>query len=145
MEFCGLCREGEEIIEHKYKCSDCEKAFPKYSLLKSHQKQEHRQVHLCPDCGKAYYNASDLEKHRSRVHEGLCSLKRGDFMCQHPDCGQSFSSAWNLKMHDQARHQALRNFKCPLCDESFAFKHVLTRHRKLIHGGKLSPPRASAS
>lgn len=152
---CSLCSEvfenSKSLAKHmrthqdRYKCSDCEKAFPRYSDLQKHQKAEHRQVHLCAECGKAYCKAEDLEKHRLRVHEGMGSSSVGSHLCQHPGCGQSFSSAWNLKMHEQARHQALRNFKCPICDESFAFKHVLTRHRKLIHGGKVSPPRASAS
>lgn len=110
-----------------YACDSCDEKFGRFQDLVAHRKAQHPKLSICPDCGKAYRRESALREHQRQVHEEALLI------CPHASCGQVFSRASNLHMHERVAHLGLRPFECGLCGQTFAYKHVLKRHRQRIH------------
>lgn len=133
------CPECDEAVDksalqrhmkrHKsHQCSECEETFLHFQDLVKHRRAVHsKKLSLCPECGKAFARPSALRDHQLRVHAEQLLL------CPRADCGQTFTSASNLYQHERVAHLGLKPFSCPQCGETFAYRHVLKRHRMLIH------------
>lgn len=133
---CPVCDEAVEksalprhMKRHKsHQCDQCEEKFLHFHDLVKHRREHHpSKTHLCPDCGKGFKRESALREHQLHVHSEQLLL------CPRPDCGQTFTSASNLYQHERVVHLGLRPFTCRECGDTFAYKHVLRRHRMVMH------------
>jgi len=133
------CPECNEEVDKKalrrhmkrhrmHSCDQCEEKFLRFQDLVKHKRLQHpNKTHMCPDCGKAYKREAALRDHTLRVHKNQVLL------CPRPDCGQTFTSASNLYQHERVQHLGFRPFSCKQCGQSFAYQHVLRRHRQVVH------------
>lgn len=132
-----LHRHMKRHKEHR--CEHCDQVFPHFKDLVAHRRSAHPKAFVCGDCGKLYRRERAMRDHQQRVHN------QEVLPCPRPDCGQVFTSASNLRVHERTAHQGLRPFACRHCEQTFAYRHVLRRHYRLMHKRgsslSLSPPR----
>jgi len=137
---CGLAFKTAELLQrhakrHKtHACDKCGQSFLHFRELVAHRRSQHRKLAVCDECGKAYRREEALRDHKRRVHSEAV------LVCPEPGCGCTFSRAGNLHMHRCVAHLGIRRFSCNMCSMTFAYKHVLKRHRQQLHPGR-SPQR----
>ena len=100
--------------------------FPNQKELRNHIRESHVKF-PCSVCGTSFSRERDLRNHYKLKH--MEEVK--NFACE--ICGLHFSSNSNLRVHQRIVHMGVRKFSCKLCDETFAYKHVLDRHVRSIH------------
>ncbi|GJQ86430.1 hypothetical protein Trydic_g10337 [Trypoxylus dichotomus] len=111
--------------EKPYKCKFCNKDFPCTADLAGHEKYHTREKkHFCSICGKGLRRAYDLKLHM-RIHTG-----EKPYRCTY--CDAAFAQGYGLTVHIR-RHTGER-LKCKLCPETFLVEHLLTRHKRIVHG-----------
>lgn len=139
-DVCGLAFKSAELLQRHAKrhrshaCDQCGQSFLHFRELVVHRRSQHPKLAVCDECGKAYRREEALREHQRRVHAEAV------LVCPEPGCGCTFSRAGNLHMHRCVAHQGIRRFACNLCSMTFAYKHVLKRHRQRLHPGR-SPQR----
>ena len=106
----------------KFKCADCNKAFPFESQLHTHRKVHLSALeHHCICCKKSFKSKGELLKHQN-VHSGktwICQKDGCDYSCQDPRnlCAHMFS------------HGDKTRYMCGTCNVGFNHYMQLKCHR----------------
>lgn len=109
--------------------------FEKTFQLKKHIRQSHELVE-CPqmNCNEAFlmvFGRNSLETHLKIVHNK--TLKKPNWnnenMKECPECGQGFSDIDRLQEHLETHPNYVTRFKCEKCQQVFAHKTPLKRHK----------------
>jgi len=119
--------EASHSSERNFACNLCDKTFKLKQTLKKHE-QTHFNVskpHTCGFCGLSFRENGNLKRHL-QTH-----VKNELIHC--PDCDKTFTNEMNLKTHFDRLHNDVKPFECDRCNQAFAAKHLLTRHKKKIH------------
>lgn len=127
--YCGVSFPGSSIAVHirrhtgenPYKCTECEKAFPRGQDLSLHMRQHTgERPSECRICFKKFISPNKLSRHM-RLHTGqrpyVCSI-----------CKKAFVQSNDLKIH-MRRHTGERPYRCGVCGDSFICGAFLNIHR----------------
>ena len=126
-----MSTQHPEDIPQELPCPYCEdkaNIFPSEKALRDHIRSAHVKF-PCDLCKSTFSRERDLRHHHNLKHT---EIEIVGFGCE--ICGLKFSSSSNLRVHQKTAHLKIRDFQCVLCHQSFAYKHVLTRHMQTIHG-----------
>ena len=163
---CTKCKfkttRSDRLLEHdnaKHQriissCKICGLTFPTLELLRSHKKENHRNIHKtypCKHCDYTTKHAGSLSKHK-KIHEGtmlLCDeceyrtynsktlfdhkeVKHCDneYICDKCEC--VVKTKRQLKDHDKSVHKGIR-FYCDACDFNTARSDNLRTHERAVH------------
>jgi len=127
--YCGLSFPVTTLTIHirrhtgdnPYKCSQCEKAFPRSQDLSLHMRQHTgERPSECKICFKKFISQNKLARHM-RLHTG-----QRPYSCDM--CSKSFVQSNDLKIHKR-RHTGERPYQCGVCGESFVCGSHLNTHR----------------
>ena len=117
-------KKTEKITKPKYFCVLCGKVFLIESNLNLHKEKKHGQF-TCSECNICYVAKEMLTSHIKKHHKKVSC----------PDCKSTFTGKALLKLHMQT-HQ--KKFEiCTECNNRFASRGNLQRHRRNIHGKHL--------
>lgn len=128
--YCGESFSQASLIVHirrhtgetPYKCTDCNKGFPRRQDLTIHQrKHTGERPHVCTVCGKSFSRPNKLTRHM-RIHTGERPYK-----CT--ECDRSFAQSNDLNIHLR-RHTGEKPYKCSVCGDAFISGTALKTHRK---------------
>jgi len=161
-----LAKHGKSLLIEDNKvyfpCPTCNvKPFPDFGQWKTHKYQNHpdfmwrcrypgcefinsRREHLtshwkgvhfpkqlaCEICGKVYKDLHQFKIHKKghdRSHEVSCE-----------QCGKVFPTKYQYNLHKKAVHE--KNYKCPLCDETFRRPFNVDAHLVHDHGQERKYP-----
>ncbi|KAH8326219.1 hypothetical protein KR067_003542, partial [Drosophila pandora] len=127
--YCGVSFPASSIAVHirrhtgenPYKCTECEKAFPRSQDLNLHMRQHTgERPSECRICFKKFISPNKLSRHM-RLHTGqrpyVCSI-----------CQKAFVQSNDLKIH-MRRHTGERPYQCGVCGDSFICGAFLNIHR----------------
>ena len=81
------------------------------------------------DCNMCDFNCTtenEMQTHMKKKHSTKESCKK---------CPKEFSNKFEIKTHIWRSHEEI---ECNLCDESVASRHVLKRHKEVIHRVKMT-------
>ncbi|XP_030066607.1 zinc finger protein 501 [Microcaecilia unicolor] len=110
-----------------YNCNQCDKSFNKKSDLLYHLKAHVKgKPYRCAECWKTFSQNSDLENHLT-TH-----TRERPFTCT--QCERKFSQKTNLRIHLRV-HTGERPYKCGKCEKSFIQNSHLRTHLR-IHTGE---------
>ena len=118
-----------------YKCSICEKTYPRGDELANHlkhhfQKNSRQRNFICGECNKSYKCISDLKRHMRRDHQANLP-----FTCH--ICRKVFSMHDEYRSHRQKVHGILvmskeempiYKYECEYCEKKFRYPSDLKRH-----------------
>ncbi|KAH1002781.1 hypothetical protein HUJ04_008837 [Dendroctonus ponderosae] len=118
-----------------FKCSDCDKQFMSWVILRGHMHKEHGidfGMIVCPMCSMfKTYRTVMMFKHMM-IHSDV-----KPFLCS--DCGKSFRQLSQLKNHEASHKMPddmptwSRVKKCDKCNQFFANSKSLKCHIKTVH------------
>jgi len=137
-------------LDHKHKCSFCNRMYIKKNMLVSHISVDHGDLEFsCKLCGKEFKKSfQDFQSHEEEIHGECCRycdkkfVRRShllshvnsdhidkNFFCKF--CSQDFARDFN----DCLKHEDLEHeFKCENCDKRFVEKSVHDKHSLDVHG-----------
>ncbi|KAH8243914.1 hypothetical protein KR032_011299 [Drosophila birchii] len=127
--YCGLSFPASSLTIHirrhtgdnPYKCTQCEKAYPRSQDLTLHMRQHTgERPSQCKICSKKFISQNKLARHM-RLHTG-----QRPYVCD--KCNKSFVQSNDLKIHLR-RHTGERPYHCGVCGDSFVCGSLLTVHR----------------
>ncbi|XP_016960366.1 zinc finger protein 420 [Drosophila biarmipes] len=127
--YCGLSFPVSSLTIHirrhtgdnPYKCSQCEKAFPRSQDLSLHMRwHTGERPSECKICSKKFISQNKLARHM-RLHTG-----QRPYSCDR--CSKTFVQSNDLKIH-MRRHTGERPYQCGTCGESFVCGSHLNIHR----------------
>ncbi|KAG8200320.1 hypothetical protein JTE90_028504 [Oedothorax gibbosus] len=120
--------EHEKVYLHT--CKECEKSFFYSYILQKHL-LKHKQQFVCNVCRESFD-----DKNRLHEHEHLHLVNHLDensilrFACEL--CSVMFPLKVDLETHYNDSHEGFNRFPCPMCNESYFFSFMLSRH-KMTH------------
>nr|XP_017037800.1 zinc finger protein 2 [Drosophila kikkawai] len=126
---CGLSFPASSLTIHirrhtgdnPYKCTQCEKAYPRSQDLTLHMRQHTgERPSQCKICSKKFISQNKLARHM-RLHTG-----QRPYVCD--KCNKGFVQSNDLKIH-MRRHTGERPYHCGVCGDSFVCGSLLTIHR----------------
>lgn len=137
-EHCGKSFKSNETMKKHwythvpelmpYICKICPRKFPTKHKLKEHtMRHEGIKNHVCTLCGLRKTTGHELKVHM-RNH-----TKDKVYTCEF--CPKIFSNMTYLTQHVKVVHRGVKEFKCTLCDKSFARSETL-KHHTMTHTGK---------
>lgn len=113
-----------------YCCPLCSENFTTWTALTQHKK-EHKNISIendalgfvnyCIHCDRTFEKLSYFKRHQN--------MHNGKWTCL--QCKKIMSSSSALKVHVKTIHEGLKPYKCTKCEESFAHKHLLSRHLRM--------------
>ncbi|XP_045162556.2 zinc finger protein squeeze-like isoform X2 [Mercenaria mercenaria] len=119
--------------DRAHMCMTCFKGFRNKPQLTQHE-LVHNNVrkHVCSYCEKSFKQICHLNQH-IRVHTGERPYK-----CDVEGCGRSFAQLSNLNHHkknheETVRRDVSRQFRCDVCERSYATKNSLNTHIQKLH------------
>ncbi|XP_058465302.1 zinc finger protein 439-like [Malaya genurostris] len=119
--------------------SEPKKKRAKWGSLKKKEPKERRTVYPCDRCNRKFFVLFRFKAHK-RTHDGLVPYE-----CE--ICGRGFPCAKNLKRHHMQKHSADRlSVPCdhPGCEQVFATRQGLNRHKNRVHNPNyVMPPRSA--
>ncbi|KAH8288561.1 hypothetical protein KR054_005461 [Drosophila jambulina] len=127
--YCGLSFPASSLTihirrhtgENPYKCTQCEKAYPRSQDLTLHMRQHTgERPSQCKICSKKFISQNKLARHM-RLHTG-----QRPYVCDM--CNKGFVQSNDLKIH-MRRHTGERPYHCGVCGDSFVCGSLLTIHR----------------
>ncbi|KAH8361949.1 hypothetical protein KR200_012156 [Drosophila serrata] len=127
--YCGLSFPASSLTIHirrhtgdnPYKCTQCEKAYPRSQDLTLHMRQHTgERPSQCKICSKKFISQNKLARHM-RLHTG-----QRPYVCD--KCNKGFVQSNDLKIHLR-RHTGERPYQCGVCGDSFVCGSLLTIHR----------------
>ena len=123
-------RGHENLLNEKYKCNDCDKAFSTSQVLKIHLESVHADKTgvICPKCSKQLGH-----KHTLKSHLKICQTNI-QLKCE--ICNRAFKTPSGVRNHKMSEHSNEYNFQCELCEDRFKIKENLQRHIKVNHAPK---------
>lgn len=119
--------------EKAHMCMTCFKGFRNKPQLTQHELVHNNiRKHVCSYCEKAFKQICHLNQH-IRVHTGERPYK-----CDVEGCGRSFAQLSNLNHHkknheEHVKRDVSRQFRCEVCERSYATKHSLNTHIQKLH------------
>jgi len=116
---------ASHLNERRFPCNLCDKKFNLKQTLRKHMETHFcvSKPHTCTICGLSFREKGNLKVH-VKIH-----VKNEVINC--PECEKSFASNANFKTHFDRVHNLVKPFECDGCNEAFAAKYLLTRHKKM--------------
>ncbi|KAK7500297.1 hypothetical protein BaRGS_00008520 [Batillaria attramentaria] len=103
-----------------YGCQYCEKAFPRLSFLRVHERVHGDQLPFrCLHCQRMFRHKRSRDRHM-KLH-----ASDRKFSCHL--CDSTFSRNDQLKLHLQS-HNSSKLYQCPICQASYSSAAALTAH-----------------
>ncbi|KAG5853579.1 hypothetical protein ANANG_G00027500 [Anguilla anguilla] len=116
------------IIEKRYRCTQCEKCFSQKSALSCHKRiHTGEKPYRCTQCGKCFSKKGVLSCHK-RIHTG-----EKPYRCT--QCEKCFSQKSTLDSHMRV-HTGEKPYKCTECEKCFSQRSVLISHKRIHTGEK---------
>jgi len=111
-----------EEERRRYKCDQCDKAYPKKDKLRDHMFTHTGDRNFtCPTCGKKFMTKPTLITHE-KTHSGV-----KPYQCD--ICEKSFVSSFKVKRH-KLIHTGVMDFSCAVCGKQFNQKTNKNTHEK---------------
>ncbi|XP_062544306.1 zinc finger protein ZFP2-like [Armigeres subalbatus] len=123
-------KEELDLLEYKFKCSDCSARFRLRSSLRSHWRKNHSGLKfICEHCGISFKSKHEMLTHELYLH----STKR-PFACDF--CEKRCHTKNDLAIHRRS-HTNEKPYKCwhEGCDKAYKTRSAVTKHYR-IHSGE---------
>ena len=113
----------------KYICTFCNQKCESAEEFKSHLSTFHEgsKPYKCSECDADFFLESGLKKHFAMRHKNT----EKKFKCS--TCFMMFRLKTELAKHNVDDHDMKKPYKCPQCENRFAFKHHLNRYVKILN------------
>ena len=116
-----------DVTKNKFKCDECQKAYPHPFSLHSHKRSKHVGIkYPCTQCNYKATQKGHLYIHIQSMHEGI------KYPCT--QCDYRASDQSSLNKHIQRKHDGIK-YPCNLCDYKATEKCSLTKHIRNKHEG----------
>lgn len=111
--------------EPRYSCEDCNKKFPKLSMLKNHRKVHEEKK--CADCDEVFKSTRSYLTHRQTAHPTTGLYE--ELTCK--PCNTRFTTSVGLDKHRRLKHagENLDMYLCYVCSEQFKDIPSLNLHK----------------
>ena len=122
--------EDHTNIKHSGKldfaCEECEKRFPTFAYLKSHQKSHtDLKPYICKGCGKGFRTKKEADRHFIAIHTDI-----RPFECSYEGCTKTFPLNSRKNIHERT-HTGDKPYKCTFCEKAFNRGSTLNKHIKI--------------
>lgn len=115
----------------KFKCDQCDLAFPSNAAYQIHVKHKHFNIRdfKCRTCERKFKTKIHLKKHE------YTHSKEKPFKCTHPGCDKQFTCKSSQKLHMNT-HTGEKTLCCNIdgCDKRYTVFHGLMMHKFKVHG-----------
>lgn len=134
---CGYCEKTFSRKDHlkihenlhrssneSHPCPECNATFKNKKTLAGHMKTHNAEkAFKCEECSSEFTRRASLNRHMEHHHKGK------KYVCNLCPVERTFSYRSTLEEHKKSAHNdGRRDYKCDLCNCSFAVKAYLTKH-----------------
>lgn len=118
-----------------FQCHICQKKFVTRNEMTKHiRSHSNVRLHECSMCGLDYKDKTSLSRHLMKKHGiGGPKTSKRDEKLSCDDCSKVFPNGQQLEKHKRT-HIGEKQFKCNLCDQSFACESYIKGHMFVKHG-----------